>query len=83
MPAFPPLIPTDALRSVGPVVLECPRAGNHRRDDGLTAHDILANGHVDMDDHEDHDPPHAKVMVGMHDMRVVAEQREHPAEHRV
>src|SRR5262245_36906493 len=64
------------------IVLERAVTGNHRRDHALAGHDVLADGDIDVDDHEDQDPPHAQVMPGMH-VLALAEERDHPAEQHI
>src|SRR5207237_990999 len=58
---------------------ELPLARDHRRDDALTGHDVLADRGVDMHGHEHHQRPHAEVMIGVH-VLAVRPDRKHPSE---
>lgn len=61
-PAFFALMSDTSVRVI---ILEGAMPRDHRRDDRLPAHDVFADRHIDMDDHENHDPPHAQMVNGV------------------
>ena len=61
------------------LILEHPPTGNHRRDQRLPAHDVLADRGIDMNQGKGHHDPHAQAVQVMH-LHRTTERRNDPAE---